>query len=143
MVQNKDVIDLLFVEESEQIGFLFSEISKIFGLSVKIAKSLDEFVRLATVYDIKFVLSNFHVEHNFAGLFLSRLYTNIRKVKITNGKLFFYSFQHNPTLELSKLALDDLSAEKFSNFYDFMLEYFPQQCKHYFQSEELKMSITA
>ena len=116
MVQNKGIVDLLFVEESEPIGFLFSEISKIFGLSVKIAKSLDEFIRLVTVYDFKFVLCNLHVEHNFAGLFLSRLYTIIRKVKITDGKLFFNSFQQNPTLELSKLSLDDLSEEKFYNY---------------------------
>ena len=143
MIQNEEIVDLLFVEESEQIGFLFSEISKIFGLSVKIAKSLDEFVQLVTDYDFKFALCNLHVEHNFAGLFLSRMYTIMKIAKIVDGKLFFYSFQHNQMIELSKLSLNDLSEEKFNNFYDFMLEYFPQECKQYFQSEELKQSITA
>ena len=46
-------------------------------------------------------------------------------------------------LELSKLSLNDLSEEIFNNFYDFMLVYFPQECKQYFQSVELKQSITA
>ena len=45
--------------------------------------------------------------------------------------------------KLSDKTLDDLSEEKFSNFYDFMLEYFPQQCKQYFYSEGFKLSITA
>ena len=87
MVQNEGIVDLLFVEESEQIRFLFSEISKIFGLSVKIAKSFDEFVRLVTDYDFKFVLCNLHVEHNFAGLFLSRMYTNMKNVKNYRWKI--------------------------------------------------------
>jgi hypothetical protein len=143
MVQNKDIIDLLFVEESSEIGYLFNEISNIFGLTVKIAKNLDEFVELATIFEFKIVLCNLHIEHNFAGLFLSRVFANIKKIKVNDGKLFFYSFQNNPTLELSKLSINDLSEEVYSNFYDFMLAYFPQQCKHYFQSEELRLGITA
>ena len=143
MGQNRTIVDLLVVEEAAEAITLFEELAKIFNLSIKIASSLDEFVEFATRYDFKVVLCNLHVEHNFAGLFLSRMYNNIRKVKINDGRLFFYSFQHNPTLELSKLSLDDLSEEKFSNFYDFMLEYFPQQCKQYFYSEGFKLSITA
>ena len=143
MEQQKGVADLLYVETSDEIGFLFSEISNIFGLSVKIAKSLDEFVQLATVFDFKFVLCNLHLQQNFAGLYLSRMYKKIRKAKIANGKLFFYSFQNNPTLELSKLGLDDLSDEKFDSFYEFLVEYFPKQCKQYFQSEDFKLSMMA
>ena len=81
MMQNKEIVDLLFVEESNEIGYLFSEISNIFGLSAKIARNLNEFVELATIFEFKFILCNLHIEHNFAGLFLSRMYSNIRKIK--------------------------------------------------------------
>ena len=143
MVSNKKIIDILFVEESDQVTFLFNEVSKIFNLTIKIAKNLDEFIELATIYDFKFVLCNLHVEYNFAGLFLSRIYSSIRKVKTNDGKLFFYSFQNNPKLELAKLSLDDFSEEKFFNFYDFLMEYFQTNYLHYFSSETFKQSLTA
>lgn len=134
MIQDKEIIDILFVEESEQAAYLFKEVSKIFNLSIKIAKTLDEFVEIATIYDFKVILCNLHVEHNFAGLFLSRMYTSIKKVKINDGKLFFYSFQNNPRYELAKLSLDDFVEQKFSNFYDFLDEYFNNQFIQYFSS---------
>ena len=140
MIKNSNVIDLLIVEESENVIFLFSEIGKIFGITVKFAQNLDEFVDVATEYNFKFVLSNLHIEYNFAGLFISRMYNNIRKFKSNDGKLFFYSFQN---LEISKLILNDLTEEKFANFFDFLNEYFPIQYKDYFMSEAYRTSITS
>lgn len=139
MDQNRKIIDLLVVEETSQAITLFEEIAKIFNLSIKIGSSLDDFIEISTLYDFKVVLCNLHVEHSFAGLFLSRMYTNLRKLKPRDGKLFFYSFQHNPKLELAKLSLNDLSEEKFANFYDFLNEYFPEQFLHFFSPVSAKV----
>ena len=141
MMQNKKMFDILLVESSQEIIMLFEELSKIFNLTIAYAKNITDFIELVTVYEFKFVLSNMHIEYKFGGLFLSRMFTNIRKVKINDGKMFLYSLQNNSNFDLSKLSLDDLAEEKFSNFYSFLSTNFPNQFFSYFTSPEYQNSI--
>ena len=143
MVQNSDIIDLLIVEDNENVLCLFNEISKIFGLNVKFASNLDDFINVILDRDPRFILCNMHIETDFSGLILSRMYDKIRKSTEKDALLYFYSFQNNKTLELAKLIIDDLADSRYANFYEFMDENFPLQFKQYFSSEQFKQSITA
>lgn len=142
MIPSKEYFDLLLVEESDNIIYLFQEVSKTFSLSIKFARNLDEFIDLASTYEFKYILCNFHIEHTFSGLLLSRMYNNIKKIKVNDGKLFFYSFQHNSSLELAKMSLDDLTEQKYTNFYDFLNENFYEQFLNYFNSQNFKQSLS-
>lgn len=143
MIQNPDVIDLLIVEDNESALCLYNEISKIFGLKVKFVSDLKDFINFILDNDPKFILCNMHIETDFSGLILSRMYEKIRKKTVKNAHLYFYSFQNNKSLELAKLIIDDLADSRFTTFYDFMDENFPSQFKQYFSSEQFKQTITA
>ena len=143
MVHNIKIIDILLVESSLGVIETFKEISRIFGLSILIADGIDEFVNLSTNHTFKFVLTNLHIEYNFSGLFVSRMYSGIRKIKVNDGKLFLYSLQNKDHLELAKMGLDDLSEEKYMSFFDFLEINFPENFFQYITSEEFRQSAMA
>lgn len=143
MINATEMYDLLIVESSPVMIEMFSEISRIFKLKILIAKDINEFVKLVTKNEFKFVFANLHIEYNFAGIFIKRMYTNIRKIKSKNGKMFVYSLQNNENYELAKLELNDFAEQKYDSFYEFLEGNFPQNFFQYFKTDEFKQSIPA
>ncbi len=143
MIQNKKLFDILLVESSPIVIETFREIGKIFNLTIQFANSINEFIEQATNYEFKFVLSDLHIEYKFGGLFISRMYTNIRKIRVNDGKMYLFSLQKNPNLELAKFELDDFTEEKFSSFFDFLEAKFNKNFLHYFETSEFKQSVMA
>ncbi len=143
MISTTEIYDLLLVESSPEMNGIFKEISRIFNLKILFANNIKEFIELVTQYEFRFVLSNLHIEYKFAGLFISRMYSNIRKIKTNDGKMFMYSLQNNPKFELAKLILDDFAEQKYPSFYDFLRTNFPLHFFNYFTTDEFKQSVAA
>ena len=143
MIQKNKLLDLLLVESSPIVIETFKEIGKIFNLKIRFASSINEFIELSKNFEFKYVFTNLHIEYNFSGLFLSRMYNNIRKIRVNDGKMYLFSLQNNPNLELAKLGLDDFAEEKFLSLFDFLEAKFNDNFLHYFETEEFKQSVMA
>ena len=75
MNQKYEVIDILLVESHPTMKIIFEEISKIFNLNIRFANNIKEFIELATTKNqVKYVLCDLHIEYNFGGLLVSRMY---------------------------------------------------------------------
>ena len=143
MIQDDGIIDILLIESSTRLIEMFEELSRIFNLNIKFARNINEFIEIATKRDFRFALCNLHIEYKFAGLFVSRMTSNIKKLKSNTGSMYLFSMQNNESYDLSKMSLDDFATEKFSSFYNFLRVKFPLQFFHYFSTEEFKQSLTA
>ena len=124
MIQDVGIIDILLIESSTRLIEMFEELSRIFNLNIKFARNINEFIEIATKRDFRFALCNLHIEYKFAGLFVSRMTSNIKKLKSNTGSMYLFSMQNNESYDLSKMSLDDFATDKFSSFYNFIRVYF-------------------
>lgn len=124
MVHYENTIDLLIIEEAAPIIDLFQVLTKKFNLKVKYVKNTGEFLDLAKMYNFKVVLCDLDLDYSFEGLFIARVFANIRSINRLDSKLFLFSSKKVSKNELDKFGFDELLPKEFSLIYEFLLSNF-------------------
>lgn len=122
---NNKVYDILLVEGSTAIIDLFSVLTKKFDLTIKFVKNTNEFTNITQRLSFKFVICDINLDYKYEGLFIARVYNNIKKIKNNEGKILLMCPESPSENELKKLTLDGILPRGFSTIYDFLLQNFP------------------
>ena len=125
MVQDANIIDLLIIEDKAPIVDLLQVLTKKFNLKVKYARNTEEFLNLAKINNFKFVLCDLNLGYSFEGLFIARVFANIRTIKQLNSKILLLNSEKVSEFELNKFGFDGLLLKEFLSIYEFLLGNFP------------------
>ena len=130
MAQNEKDFDILLIEDSASIIDLFSVLTKKFDLKIRIIKNTYEFMETAQRSTFKYVLCDLHLDYKFEGLFISRVYSNIRKIKNNDGKILLFTSDKANSHDAMKFGFDGMVEKDFLSIYEFLLNNFPLRSFH-------------
>ena len=125
MNKNEKVVDILLIEDSANIIDIFSVLTKKFNLTIHIVKNTFEFMKTAQSINFKYILCDLHLDYKFEGLFITRVYSNIRKIKNSNGKALLFSSEKTNEEDATNFGFDGQVEKDFLSIYEFLLNNFP------------------
>ncbi len=130
MYHDSQLYDLLLIEDSTSVIDLFLVLTKKFDLKIKIVKNSNEFMNVIRTNDFKFVLCDSNLNYKYEGLFIARVYNNIRKIKRSQGKILLFSSELASESEIGNFKFDDVLQKDFLTIYEFLLNNFPLRSYH-------------
>ena len=143
MIQDKEKIDVLLVENSTAIIDLFKVLTKKFDLTIKFVENTAEFVEIIKKYDFLFVLCDLNLDYKLEGLFISQIYASFRKIKNLEGKNYLFTSDPVINFDFSKYGFDDCLPKNFQSIYQFLREKFPFRSFHDLITDKIEYCVFA
>ena len=141
MNNDDKTIDILLIEDSNSVIDLFSVLTKKFDIKIKYAKNSYDFMTLARDHHFKYVLCDLNLDYKYEGYFISRIYSNIRKVNHENGKILLFSAERETKEEFLIHGFDGSLDKNFLAIYEFLLHNFPLRSFHDLIKEHTPYSV--
>ena len=135
--------DILLIEDSTAIIDLFKVLTKKFDLKIKYAKNTSEFLNIIRFNSFKYVLCDLNLDYKLEGLFISKVFSNIRKIQQTESKILLFSSEKVTEKEISKSGFDGSLVKDFLSIYDFLLQNFPLRSFHDLLVNEMRYQVAS